>query len=380
MGSLNLLGVRLGGNLIPPDASNQKGYFESLDVCLLNNELLNAMGASWDGVFPLPAGWWREARFDSFKPRMRELIERDFREVPLFGIKDPRMNRAFPLWKEVLDGLGIRPVCAFSLRSPLEVARSLHRRDGFPTEYSLLTWMTNMVEAEAATRGYPRAFIEYRELLKDPSGTLRGLEQALHLAFPRKVEEGMDELSGFLDDGIVHHLVPDPAQAPEGVAGLVMEFYSLCRDSGLDGAAAGEAAARMDEIAGEFQEASRLFLNPEVARRLGERESLRFELAATDERLRATENLLADSRKQVESARTDIQGLSASLAEAGRSFAELEARANWLEGELAARAAALAAREAQLAARDEELAAIKRTFLWRLMHGSCRPGGCGSAK
>ena len=82
-------------------------------------------------------------------------------------LKDPRICRFVPLWRAVLGRLGVAPKVVVPLRHPLEVAGSLARRDGMPEDEALLLWLRHCLEAEAATRGLPRSFLRYDDLVAD---------------------------------------------------------------------------------------------------------------------------------------------------------------------------------------------------------------------
>lgn len=51
---LQVLGVNLGDNLMPPvEGNNAKGFFEDLDLNALNVELLQTLRSDWDYLSPI---------------------------------------------------------------------------------------------------------------------------------------------------------------------------------------------------------------------------------------------------------------------------------------------------------------------------------------
>src|ERR1035438_2944715 len=84
MGLLEALGVRLDDDLIPGDANNQPGYFESRELVELNDSILATLGATWHTVFSLGigGGWADDPALLPAKRALRELIARKAFEGP----------------------------------------------------------------------------------------------------------------------------------------------------------------------------------------------------------------------------------------------------------------------------------------------------------
>ena len=56
---VNLLGADLNPKLMRPRSSdNERGFWESEEVMNLHDDLLVALGTTWDETVQLPAGWW----------------------------------------------------------------------------------------------------------------------------------------------------------------------------------------------------------------------------------------------------------------------------------------------------------------------------------
>ena len=107
-GVLQLLGVELGGNLLPARAGvNDKGFFEHEDIYRLHNGLLEALGSAWDDVAPLPPQWLAAPETRRIREELAQIVRRDFGATPLWGLKDPRLCRTLPLWLDLLAELGV---------------------------------------------------------------------------------------------------------------------------------------------------------------------------------------------------------------------------------------------------------------------------------
>ena len=106
---LNLLGVELGSNLMPPSQDNRAGYWEHDDLVRLHNELLHGLGSFWADVRPLPEGDLGGERTAGFRTRILVVLARDFADSPLWGFKDPRLCRLLPLWETICRDFETEP-------------------------------------------------------------------------------------------------------------------------------------------------------------------------------------------------------------------------------------------------------------------------------
>ena len=165
---INLLGADIAGNLvdgIPGD--NDRGFWESHATYRLHDRLFAALESAWHDPYPLPDGWRETDAAAEAKRAICGHIEKEFGDSLMFVIKDPRMTRVLPLWLDVLDELAVAPVIVIPFRNPLEVAASLERRDRLPLAQSLLAYIQGNLEVERASRGRPRIFHLYDDLIAD---------------------------------------------------------------------------------------------------------------------------------------------------------------------------------------------------------------------
>jgi hypothetical protein len=161
-----------GTQLIPATTDNAEGYWECAPVVHLNDQLLLRMGARWDSVAPLPAGWMSLPLIEAAREFAARIVASEFGDSKFAVLKDPRLCRLLPFWRTVFDRAGFTPSCVLMVRRPMEVAASLARRDQFAPEKSLAMWYAHIVDAERDSRGMPRAMVSYDALLEDVPGTL----------------------------------------------------------------------------------------------------------------------------------------------------------------------------------------------------------------
>jgi len=204
-GALALAGVDLGSNLTPPREENPRGFFEHDDVWQLHQRLLRDLGSEWDDVRALPPQWPEGDAAKRAGAELFKLLSNDFAASSLWGVKDPRLSRLFPLWPPILRRLDAEPRIVLSLRHPLESARSIVRRDGLDLSHALGSWLRYTLDAELATRGYRRAVQHYPELLSDWRGALLRIERALDLGLAAPSGEREKEIASFLEIDLRHH-------------------------------------------------------------------------------------------------------------------------------------------------------------------------------
>lgn len=199
-GTLNLLGVDFGSNLIGANPGNPRGHFELTAAVELDDIFLRRIfGSRWKQPFYLPADW-RDAVDLHRLPTARAL------KLPVgqpCGLKDPRMCRLVPIWLELLAMRNLRPHFVVVLRPPAEVAASLERRDGLSLADSRTLWLEHLAAAERDTRDHPRTFITMEALLSDTTSSANRLARFLHL--PEPDSSCLSALDEFLDGNLRHH-------------------------------------------------------------------------------------------------------------------------------------------------------------------------------
>jgi len=201
---LNLLGIELGGDLMPAAPDNPSGFWEHNGVVAVHERLLAALGRSWDDPRPLPVGWLQSAAAAAAVADIATIIRRDFASAPLWAIKDPRLCRLLPLWRRVLEGLGIEPRVLLMTRHPQEVAGSLERRDGLPAPISELLWARYLIEAATGSEGCQRGMLTYSGLLEDWQATIARSLKAIGLELEPDAEQ-VARIDAFLRPQSRHH-------------------------------------------------------------------------------------------------------------------------------------------------------------------------------
>jgi hypothetical protein len=207
-GILNHLGVYLGQNLLAPTKDNPKGYWENRDVVVIHCELMMALDRKWQDIRPMPDGWQNGKFAKNTQNELAKVLKREFTNVKLWGLKDPRLCRLMPLWFPLLQELNVDLSFILMIRSPAEVAASLAVRNEMSWEKAQILWLRYVLEAEEASRGYPRSIVHYRELVEDPRGwfkVVRRLSKELKVTWPISTAAAATEIDNFLSPELRHH-------------------------------------------------------------------------------------------------------------------------------------------------------------------------------
>ena len=190
---------------MPASASNERGHFKSMRLCDFHDELLAAAGSAWDDWRAFNPGWMASSAADSFKSRAQEILQAEFDSAPLAVLKDPKICRFAPFWLDVLRESGHVPHVAMPIRSPLDVAHSLKKRNGFPITKGLQLWLRHNLDAEAHTRAEARSVFLWSDFASGWRGVCDRIAAETHLSWPRLSDRSALEIDEFLSRNLIHH-------------------------------------------------------------------------------------------------------------------------------------------------------------------------------
>ena len=188
-GILQKLGVGLPGELVSADEHNPAGYYEWDRVVSIQERLLIDLDRWWpslQGCQPLPEGWLQHPATVRASLSLRELLSRQINhQLSPWCIKDPRTSRLLPLWIGLASELQLPLRLILAVRDPVEVVRSLVKRDGPITgmdhNRAQQLWWRHNVEVLHTARafGLPVSVIVYGRWFDQPAQQLTALLEAL---------------------------------------------------------------------------------------------------------------------------------------------------------------------------------------------------------
>jgi len=234
-GVLRLLGVDLGENLLPANEANVRGYWEHADIYDVHERLLATLGTAWADPLPLLDDWWEQEDVEPFRQELRSIIRRDFAQSDCWAVKDPRLWKLLPLWKDLLAELDVSPAVIIPVRNPAEIVGSLGVRDQFGSGRTYRLWLNHVLCTEAKTRDCPRVFTTYDQLLADWRITIGRIADALDIHWPRRPDDMADQIGEFLSSDLRHHNVHEaPEQKVQGMPSLAESTYSHLLQAAVD--------------------------------------------------------------------------------------------------------------------------------------------------
>ena len=242
-GMCRLLGADLGERMMAAAGDNVMGFWEHDDIVRVHDELLKRLGYAWDDVRALPDKWWTYEVIRPQREALLAILRRDFSASQLACVKDPRLCRLLPLWKELLKELNCDPLYLFVAREPNEVVASLKARNGFAVDKSTLLYLRYLLEAEVATRGGSRIFVDYAGLLENWIMTLKPAWMGLGLSWPRDELQLIAAATRFIHKELHHH-----ALHPVLLSGELGQLAAEVHRAMLSGSVGQNPKIEMDRI------------------------------------------------------------------------------------------------------------------------------------
>lgn len=155
---------------MPSAQDNPEGFYESLELFNLNNELLASVGHRWDSP------WLAAPRFEDCMSAVDSLTIQRFLKTHPVGKdsdwidKDPRLCLTIDMVSRVirtsLPAIGI-------IRNPLAASYSLRKRNGFSMDHALGLWIIYNYHAFVANSTLPLELITFEELTSADEDTAR---------------------------------------------------------------------------------------------------------------------------------------------------------------------------------------------------------------
>jgi len=384
---LNLLGCDTARSLIPGDQFNEKGYWESREIADLNEAVLDSAGTTWRDWEPFNPDWYGSPKEDEFRERALAVLEDQFGAARFFVLKDPRVCRILPFWRNVIEAFGATPLVVSPIRNPVEIGESLLRRDGINPRIGQLLWLRHVLDAERDSRDLRRVYTTYDDLLADWQLVARRITGELGQRWPRRSTSSEVEIERFLSPCLRHSTAPDDAVLRSSwVSPWVAETYNVMRrwstnrEDEADRSTLDHIKSNLDNIASTFSrplaehDAHGRYLKGiaiELENRLNQEQAstqakdveigelkqalaqVQQENANNQARVVEREAALANLGQELAAARNAAEVAQASLAQA-RNAAEAA------QASLAQARAAAAESEAAFAERDEAVARLDR--------------------
>jgi hypothetical protein len=223
---LQVVGVNLGNKLIPPiEGQNDKGFWEDLDIHLLNDEMLKVLDSDWHFLTPIQPKDVEILIQNGYLIRAIETLKNKMVSSQIFGFKDPRIAKLLPFWKTVFFECRLSVSYVIAIRNPLSVSDSLTKRNEFDAERNYLLWLGHILSSLNGTSDENRVLIDYDCLIQSPETELVKLAKAFQLTIDKLELESFK--TEFLDEQLRHTVYHvNDLLDNEAVPPLVMKIYS----------------------------------------------------------------------------------------------------------------------------------------------------------
>jgi len=176
---LNMLGIFFGSPELCQAQSggeeNIKGFWEHPKLVEINRDIFSVLNMRWDRVSSFHHDQLCSQALDGVRSKALEFVHHMDHQGNWVA-KDPRTCLTLSFWRTLLR----RPIIVWVYRNPLEVARSLQRRNKFSLPYGLALWEKYMREALYATQGLPIVFINYHHVIENSFKATQQLLDDLH--------------------------------------------------------------------------------------------------------------------------------------------------------------------------------------------------------
>lgn len=361
-GVLTKLGCKAPVHEMPASKGNAKGFFESIPIRDLNDEILASAGSSWDDVTCFPDSWLQSAPAGEFLDRAAAILEQEFGNAQLFVLKDPRICRLVPFWIRALETFGCTAKPIITLRNPLEVGRSLRAKKGFEEPLSQLIWLRYTLDAEAETRGRIRFFTTFEQLLEGWGAVAEAAQDKLQLVWPKPIANVEIDVEKFLADDLRHQKESsNRALTSSLLPQWLRQTYEILGNWARNGERS-EDYPQLDRIRAEFDTASNAFariVRAERNKTADVKETLR-QLQSQCADLQARADQANAIEKERDALRQRDTGLTAELEDAKARSGAFEAECKDLQARIDAAETQRREFEARVLHQDEEREALQQ--------------------
>ena len=229
---LELFGVDLGENLLPPNVSNTKGYFEDTQLVGINEKILRKNGLLWSTLQVLDAADLLGPSFEKEQNEARKFLKGKLAQGIPIGLKDPRLCRTLPLWQKIFVEMSVRVGYLIVFRNPFEIASSLEERNGMSVDYGLTLWGSYQLDALRYTEGKSRLFVGFHQLLENSERELTRISQFLETTWNPHSQASLEYEKKFLDSGLRHYQSKKELTLESaGLQALALALDKVCQKS-----------------------------------------------------------------------------------------------------------------------------------------------------
>jgi hypothetical protein len=211
---LSLCGATLPPGMMGADSVNQRGYWEPRASLLLNRAILERHDTAWfdpslrlseEGEFDAKEKAGCMAQIGAFLNRLPA--------APVVVIKDLQIVVLSDMWFEAARLAGFDVAAVIAVRHPQEVIASHAAAYQSSPELASALWLKGNLLTERQTRGVPRVFVDYANVLNNWRWEITRISRALEIDLNTLDEDAIEE---FLTPDLRHQRHCGPVTEPFG--------------------------------------------------------------------------------------------------------------------------------------------------------------------
>lgn len=233
--ALSLCGGTLPAGMVGANSANPGGYWEPRKAVVLNEAILRRHGSA---IFDPSLRLQEEGAFNAEEKAACIADIKAFLTTlpaaPLVIIKDPRITLLSGVWFEAARQAGFDIMTVIAVRHPQEVIASIAAQAPASPEFTSALWLKANLLAERDTRGLPRVFVEYANLLGDWRREIKRISAALAIDLHARDEGVIEE---FLKPDLRRQRHSGAVTEPFGTDWISTVYEALCaaaRDEPMD--------------------------------------------------------------------------------------------------------------------------------------------------
>lgn len=222
---LSLCGCTLPPGLVGAMADNPLGYFEPRKANYLNEAILYRHGSSmFDPTLRLQEEGELDGKAKAASVAKIEAYLNTLPASPLVVIKDPRITLLSGVWFDAARLAGFDIMTVIAVRHPQEVIASVAAQISASPDLLSALWLKFNLLAERNTRGMPRVFVEYANVLDDWRREVKRISAALRIDLDARNDGAIDE---FLKPDLRRQRYSGPVTEPFGTDWVSAVYETL---------------------------------------------------------------------------------------------------------------------------------------------------------
>ncbi|GAB1815817.1 sulfotransferase family protein [Mycobacterium sp. MUNTM1] len=250
---LSLCGGTLPTAMLGADANNPLGYWEPRAAISLNETILRRLGTNWydpslrfldDGAVDPGESQACVAKIAGYLSTLPA--------APLVVIKEPRITTLSDLWFDAARQAGFDVASVIAVRHPQEVISSIVKSWHVSPALASALWLKCNILAERNTRGVPRVFVDYANLLDDWRREVKRISTELPVELDTQDEDAIEK---FLTPGLHRQRHCGPVTDLFGADWISLVYQALreaAQDDPLD-------MSTLDRVFASYRESERDF-------------------------------------------------------------------------------------------------------------------------